>query len=299
MIHLLIHPYVPSFTHTICPETIIDFVTYFHFLIVAPSSSSQQDDDNYDDDEDEDQISISQESHSQTNEIEIKDQPVEESMEVGVANENIPLIPTIVSSASVQIPQIPVPIIQEPKPSEFQFESQTQLQSVNNQTLGNTQINYEANEDNQPGMFPLIPGNMTREELYKKVKEHFPTFTPNGILRFSSLLGPGRPSCLPKIWQDCKKPTRKQKRPEDVVNPDDWTFNFGPIPGPEMLDDQEERFLTPIDVKKERQRETERVVVVDDETREWRFGPAQYWYDMYNVPEDGQGFNYGFKLKVR
>ena len=273
----------------------------FPFLFIALSTSSQQDDDNYDDDDDEDsdQISISQESHSQTSEIEIKDQPTEESMEVGVASENIPLIPTIVSSASVQIPQIPVPHIQEPKPSEFQSESQTRLQSVDNQTLGNTQINYKANEDSQPGMFPLIPGNITREELYKKVKEHFPTFTPNGILRFSSLLGPGRPSCLPKIWQDCKKPTRKQKCPEDVVNPDDWTFNFGPIPGPEMLDDQEERFLTPIDVKKERQRETDRVVVVDDETREWRFGPAQYWYDMYNVPEDGQGFNYGFKLKVR
>lgn len=34
---------------------------------------------------------------------------------------------------------------------------------------------------------------------------------------------------------------------------------------------------------------------------DWRFGPAQIWYDMLEVPETGDGFNYGFKLteKVR
>lgn len=30
----------------------------------------------------------------------------------------------------------------------------------------------------------------------------------------------------------------------------------------------------------------------------WRFGPAQMWYDMLNVPETGDGFDYGFKTKV-
>lgn len=34
-------------------------------------------------------------------------------------------------------------------------------------------------------------------------------------------------------------------------------------------------------------------------TAHWRFGPAQMWYDMLNVPESGDGFNYGFKGKVR
>ena len=29
---------------------------------------------------------------------------------------------------------------------------------------------------------------------------------------------------------------------------------------------------------------------------EWRYGPAQHWYDMLRVPEDGNNFNYGFKL---
>lgn len=29
----------------------------------------------------------------------------------------------------------------------------------------------------------------------------------------------------------------------------------------------------------------------------WRYGPAQLWYDMLGVPEDGEGFDYGFKMK--
>lgn len=30
---------------------------------------------------------------------------------------------------------------------------------------------------------------------------------------------------------------------------------------------------------------------------EWRYGPAALWYDMLGVPENGEGFDYGFKLK--
>ncbi|XP_053931861.1 transcription initiation factor TFIID subunit 1 isoform X6 [Cuculus canorus] len=32
---------------------------------------------------------------------------------------------------------------------------------------------------------------------------------------------------------------------------------------------------------------------------EWRYGPAQLWYDMLGIPEDGSGFDYGFKLKEK
>ena len=30
---------------------------------------------------------------------------------------------------------------------------------------------------------------------------------------------------------------------------------------------------------------------------DWRYGPAQLWYDMFNVPENGDGFDYGFKVR--
>ena len=29
----------------------------------------------------------------------------------------------------------------------------------------------------------------------------------------------------------------------------------------------------------------------------WRHGPAKLWYDSLNTPDDGEGFNYGFKLR--
>ncbi len=33
------------------------------------------------------------------------------------------------------------------------------------------------------------------------------------------------------------------------------------------------------------------------EIAEWRYGPAQLWYDMLGVDETGKDFDYGFKLK--
>ena len=32
-------------------------------------------------------------------------------------------------------------------------------------------------------------------------------------------------------------------------------------------------------------------------TPQWRNGPAKLWFDMLNVPADGEGFHYGFRLK--
>jgi transcription initiation factor TFIID subunit 1 len=32
---------------------------------------------------------------------------------------------------------------------------------------------------------------------------------------------------------------------------------------------------------------------------DWRFGPAQYWYDFIGVPESGEGFDYGLKQRQR
>lgn len=31
---------------------------------------------------------------------------------------------------------------------------------------------------------------------------------------------------------------------------------------------------------------------------DWRYGPAQLWYDMLDVPPAGGNFDYGFKVKV-
>lgn len=58
----------------------------------------------------------------------------------------------------------------------------------------------------------LIPDNMTLEELRAKVKQLFPGFKSHGILRFSSLLGDGKPSSQPRIWRDAQKPMKNRKK---------------------------------------------------------------------------------------
>lgn len=78
----------------------------------------------------------------------------------------------------------------------------------------------------------LIPENMSIDELYEKVKKLFPGFKPNSILRFSSLLGPGRPSFLPQIWQGARKPKKRKK--QEGERPTPLTLDLGPVPPPEM-----------------------------------------------------------------
>lgn len=49
---------------------------------------------------------------------------------------------------------------------------------------------------------------------------------------------------------------------------------------------------------KEGEKERENVRTVDmnkPRVADWRFGPAQLWYDMLDVPKTGEGFDYGFK----
>ncbi len=36
---------------------------------------------------------------------------------------------------------------------------------------------------------------------------------------------------------------------------------------------------------------------IKPEIAEWRYGPAQLWYDMLGVDDTGKDFDYGFKLK--
>ena len=82
-----------------------------------------------------------------------------------------------------------------------------------------------------------LPDNiMSLEELHAKVQEYFPGFKPNCILRFSSLLGPGKPSSLPKIWSEAKKPPRRKKRSEPV----EWKLDCNFIPPPEMINTDDE-----------------------------------------------------------
>nr|CAD7459085.1 unnamed protein product [Timema tahoe] len=143
------------------------------------------------------------------------------------------------------------------------------------------------------------------------VRELFPDFRVDKVLRFSRLFGPGKPSSLPQIWRSVRKRRRrrKQQQHEHSDSGSDqeiqkekkrgWTFNYAPPPSKEMcVSDDEDKLLCPVEDKtvgsKQDQGDNNDL---GPRVADWRFGPAQVWYDMLEVPETGDGFNYGFKLK--
>ncbi|XP_033222126.1 transcription initiation factor TFIID subunit 1 isoform X2 [Belonocnema kinseyi] len=78
-----------------------------------------------------------------------------------------------------------------------------------------------------------------------------------------------------------------------------WLMQYGQEPNPEECrSDDEEKLLKPLE-------DTEQTGKTGDfgengdmgpKVADWRFGPAQIWYDILGVPETGDGFNYGFKV---
>lgn len=58
----------------------------------------------------------------------------------------------------------------------------------------------------------------------------------------------------------------------------------------------QEKFLQPLKSKDEdKTKDNIESVDMGPKVADWRFGPAQLWYDMLNVPDTGDGFDYGFK----
>ncbi|XP_046390335.1 transcription initiation factor TFIID subunit 1 [Ischnura elegans] len=155
------------------------------------------------------------------------------------------------------------------------------------------------------------------------VTEIFPDFRPDKVLRFSRLFGPGKASSLPQIWRSVRKRRRKHRKHQvarvqhtggsdsgsdgdsrgqangqkGVRDP--WGLRYAPPPPTnECASDDEERLLQASEARGVNGNQ-EQGDGADSGPRvaDWRFGPAQIWYDMLDVPETGEGFNYGFKLK--
>ena len=75
---------------------------------------------------------------------------------------------------------------------------------------------------------------MSIEELHAKVMKMFPGFKPDGILRFSSLLGPGKKSSLPQVWKGVQKPKKRSGQRGELRLDIDW------VPPPEMIMESDE-----------------------------------------------------------
>lgn len=62
----------------------------------------------------------------------------------------------------------------------------------------------------------------------------------------------------------------------------------------------QEKLLKPVqDETKEGNQEQGENNDMGPRVADWRFGPAHFWYDMFDVPETGEGFNYGFRLSEK
>ncbi|XP_063911046.1 transcription initiation factor TFIID subunit 1 isoform X2 [Zophobas morio] len=143
------------------------------------------------------------------------------------------------------------------------------------------------------------------------VTELFPDFRHGKVLRFSRLFGPGKPSSLPNIWRNVRK-KRKRRKHKDSANQHDsdsnsedekpkhrgWFLDYAETPPIDQCrSDDEEKFLKPLEsTTVDNKTETQSKDDTGPKVADWRFGPAQIWYDMLDVPETGDGFNYGFKL---
>uniref|UniRef100_A0A1A8BYE0 Transcription initiation factor TFIID subunit n=1 Tax=Nothobranchius kadleci TaxID=1051664 RepID=A0A1A8BYE0_NOTKA len=165
-----------------------------------------------------------------------------------------------------------------------------------------------------PDMLTLPLAGIMQKDAAKAlpgVTELFPEFRPGKVLRFLRLFGPGKN--MPSVWRSARrKKKRKHRDPHPGTPPPEgegsepnqekksgWISELAPPPPPEQcLSDDEITMMAPVesnfsqacgDVDKEAESRPK--------VAEWRYGPAQLWYDMLGVPEDGSSFNYGFKLK--
>ncbi|KAL0994301.1 hypothetical protein UPYG_G00120420 [Umbra pygmaea] len=145
------------------------------------------------------------------------------------------------------------------------------------------------------------------------VTELFPEFRPGRVLRFLRLFGPGKN--MPSVWRSARRKRKRKHRdphpgtpppegvePMEQQGPDKksgWEYEYAPAPPPEQcLSDDEITMMAPVESKfSQTSGDGDKVAESRPKVAEWRYGPAQLWYDMLGVPEDGSGFHYGFKLK--
>nr|XP_023018958.1 transcription initiation factor TFIID subunit 1-like [Leptinotarsa decemlineata] len=169
---------------------------------------------------------------------------------------------------------------------------------------------YEADNGNKKFETPLAAVPSSKYSNID-VTELFPDFRRGKVLRFSRLFGPDKPSSLPKIWENVRKEHEAREHKGKLRDTDSnsgvekprhkgWLFDYAD-PKPELLmSDDEEKFLKPaVATSAGNDQNMKEKDDSDPNAAGWRFGPAQLWYDMLGVPETGEGFNYGFKMKDR
>ncbi|XP_053555078.1 transcription initiation factor TFIID subunit 1 isoform X2 [Bombina bombina] len=158
-----------------------------------------------------------------------------------------------------------------------------------------------------------LAGIMQRDatKSLPSVTDLFPEFRPGKVLRFLRLFGPGKN--VLSVWRSARRKRRKKHREMSQEAPAKegeeaevamekkscWEYEYAPPPAAEQcLSDDEITMMAPVESKfSQSSGDTDKVADTKPKVAEWRYGPAQLWYDMLGVSEDGSGFDYGFKLK--
>ncbi|XP_060688732.1 transcription initiation factor TFIID subunit 1 isoform X2 [Hemiscyllium ocellatum] len=193
---------------------------------------------------------------------------------------------------------------------KVEFSSSSDSESETDRHVPRSRQNESQKEDKLT--LPLA-GIMQRDSTKQlpNVTELFPEFRPGQVLRFLRLFGPGKN--IPSVWRSARRKRKKKHRepqPEASVQEGEgdetkeqksgWDYHYAAPPPPEQcLSDDEITMMAPVESKfSQSTGDADNITDMRPKVAEWRYGPAQLWYDMLGVPEDGEGFDYGFKLKA-
>ena len=108
------------------------------------------------------------------------------------------------------------------------------------------QVVPSTDSPSQPQVDDTLSVAQKREQLIAVVKEFFPSFKADSWLR-CSVLFPPKPSSIPRLWQDAKKPQKRKKQSNDVESGSVKKLNLGRIPPREMCVSDDEVCLHVID----------------------------------------------------
>ncbi|XP_053230866.1 transcription initiation factor TFIID subunit 1 [Podarcis raffonei] len=217
-------------------------------------------------------------------------------------------------SSRLMTPSPPPPPALEEQDTTY-FGNEDSENAMQLPTISSSESEQQSKEDKST--FPLA-GIMQQDatEQLPSATDLFPEFRPGKALRFLRLFDPGKNA--PSVWSTAhgklKKKKKKQKHQkstqkvqfqkgeaateEGTEGKSSWEYKFAPTPPPEQcLSDDEITMMAPVKPKASQSTKNTKVAAPTSKVAEWRHGPAKFWYDMLGVPEDGSGFDYGFKMK--
>lgn len=97
----------------------------------------------------------------------------------------------------------------------------TQTSTESNKSESSESAESKADKKLETPLAAMLPSKYANVD----VRDLFPDFRPDKVLRFSRLFGPGKPSSLPQIWRSVRRKRRRRKHSRDVRVSNTNNFN--------------------------------------------------------------------------